>query len=64
VFAKEPIEISWISKSKTVTDLFDGKIELQQARARFLDQPRMNDGARADAFLALAMCVKLVVCNA
>jgi len=64
VFAKEPIEISWISKSKTVTDLFDGKIELQQARARFLDQPRMNDGARADAFLALPMCVKLVVCNA
>jgi hypothetical protein len=64
MFAKEPIEIPRIAKSKTVADLFDGKIELLQARARFLDQPRVNDGARADAFLAFAMCVKFVVCDA
>ena len=64
VLAKEPAEISGIPESKTVTDLLDRKIELLQAGASLFDQPQMHDGARADALLAFAMGVQLVLGNA
>ena len=64
ILAKKPIEVAGITKSQAVGNLFDGKIELLQARARLLDQPRVNDGARADAFLALAMCMEFVLGDA
>jgi hypothetical protein len=61
ILAEKPIEIAGITKSQAVGNLFDGKIELLQARARLLDQSRVNDGARADALLPLAMRMELVL---
>ncbi len=64
ILAEEAIEIAGIAKAETIADLLDWQIELPQPHTGFVDQALMHDGARAVAFLALAVRVQLVVSDA
>src|SRR4051794_14247419 len=64
ILAEEPVEIGRIAEAEAVADLFDRQIELLQARAGLVDQPRVDDGARAASLLALAVGMQPVVGDA